>query len=335
MRPWPIAGLLWGLLALAAWPAGAQTSLLNVSYDPTRELYAEMDRIFEKEWQKKTGKPIQVRSSHGGSGAQARAVIDGLAADVVTLGVASDIDAIARSTSLIPKDWRKKLPNDSSPYYSTILLVVRKGNPKNIKDWPDLIKPGVEVILPNPKTSAGARWSYMAAWGYALAANGGDEARTRDFIKALYHNVVVLDTGARAATISFVQRRQGDVLVAWEDDALLAVERLGRGELEIVVPSISIRAEPVVAVVEGNVERRGTQAAAAAYLQFLYTPEGQELSAKHYYRPNDPTVAARWSQRFIDLPMLSIEKDFGGWAQVQAKHFATGGVFDQIYQPGP
>lgn len=336
-RPLLTAALTMTLMvagAMAAGPVMAETSLLNVSYDPTRELFAEVDRIFPQRWAATSGEVVAVRSSHGGSGAQARSVIDGLEADVVSLGVQSDIDAIAAKTGLVPKDWRALLPNNASPYYSTVLLVVRKGNPKGIHDWADLTKPGIAVITPNPKTSAGARWNYLAAWGFALKASGGSEEAARAFVKALYANVAVLDSGARGSTVSFVQRRQGDVLIAWEDDALLAVNELAKDGLEIVAPSISIRAEPVVAVVRGVAERHGTLKVAEAYVRFLYSPEGQELCAKHYYRPNDPTVAVRWTSRFVAVPMLTVDGDFGGWPAAQAKHFADGGVFDQLYQPG-
>jgi sulfate/thiosulfate transport system substrate-binding protein len=330
MRLTPLVALL--TLSLAR-VAAAQTSFLNVSYDPTRELYAEVNKGFAERWQQQTGQKVTFRSSHGGSGAQARAVIDGLEADVVTLGMQSDIDAIAEKSGLIAADWQSKLPNHSVPYTSTILFVVRKGNPKNIKDWPDLVKPGISVITPNPKTSGGARWNYLAAYGYALRANNNDEAKARDFLSRLYRNVAVLDSGARGATITFANRGQGDVLIAWEDDANLAVKEMGPNRLEIVVPSISIKAEPTVAIVDKVVDRRGTRALADAYLRFLYTPEGQELAADHYYRPIDATVAARHVKDFPQVPTFSID-DFGGWRKVQAQHFSDGGVFDQIYHPG-
>jgi sulfate transport system substrate-binding protein len=313
--------------------AAAQTTFLNVSYDPTRELYAEVNKVFAARWEQQTGQKVVLRSSHGGSGAQARAVIEGLEADVVTLALQSDIDAIADKSGLIAADWQAKLPNHSVPYTSTILFVVRKGNPKHIKDWSDLIRPDVSVITPNPKTSGGARWNFMAAWGYALRANNNDEAKAREFVGRLFKNVAVLDSGARGSTITFANRGQGDVLIAWEDDANLAVNEMGKNKLEIVVPSITIKAEPTVAIVDKVVDRRGTRALADAYLRFLYTPEGQEIAAKHYYRPIDPAVAARHAQDFPAVPTFSIDA-FGGWRSVQAKFFSDGGVFDQIYQPG-
>ena len=321
------------LFALSPAMAGART-LLNVSYDPTRELYAAVDKAFAESWKKSTGELVAIRVSHGGSGAQARAVIDGLEADVVTLGVQSDIDAIADRAGLIAGDWRERLPNRSVPYTSTILFVVRKGNPKGIHDWPDLIRPGVSVITPNPKTSSGARWNFLAAWGYALRAPGGNAAKARAFVTELYRHVPVLDSGARGATITFSQRNQGDVLIAWEDDANLAVKELGPGKLEIVVPSVSIRAEPVAAVVDKIVDRHGTRALAEAYLRFLYTPEGQEIAARHYYRPLDPAVAARYAQQFPPIPTFTVDEVFGGWRKAQPEYFGDGGVFDQIYQPG-
>ncbi len=331
MRRLALAALM--VLGLAA-PALAQTSLLNVSYDPTRELYAEVNKAFAASWEKQTGEKLTIRSSHGGSGAQARAVIDGLEADVVTLALQSDIDAIADRSGLIAEDWRDKLPNHSVPYTSRILLVVRKGNPKHIKDWGDLARPGIAVITPNPKTSGGARWNYLAAWGYALRQPGGSEASAREFVSKVYHNVTVLDSGARGSTITFAQRNQGDVLIAWEDDAILAVNELGRDRLEIVVPSITIQAEPVVAVVDKVVDRRGTRKEAEAYLRFLYSPEGQEIIAANHYRPIDKAVAAQTASQFPAVPVFTVDELFGGWRAVQAKHFADGGVFDQIYQPG-
>lgn len=313
--------------------AVAQTTLLNVSYDPTRELYADINKVFAARWQAKAGERVTIRTSHGGSGAQARSVIDGLEADVVTLGLEPDIDAIAARTGLIAADWRSRLPNQAVPYSSTIVFVVRKGNPKQIKDWPDLIKPGIAVITPNPKTSAGARWNYLAAWGYALQALGG-ENKARDFVRELYRHVPILDSGARGATITFAQRGQGDVLLAWEDDAFLAVNELGRDKLEIIAPPTSIKAEPVVAVVDKIVDRHHTRVVAEAYLNFLYSPEGQEIIAKHFYRPILPEVAARYAGRFPQVTMFTVDGLLGGWPAVQAAHFADGGVFDQIYQPG-
>ena len=322
------------LVAALVRPVMADTTLLNVSYDPTRELYADIDKAFAADWTQKTGEVIDVRSSHGGSGAQARAVIEGLDADVVTLALQSDIDAIADRAHLIVPDWQDKLPDHAVPYTSTILFVVRKGNPKHIKDWPDLIRPGVSVITPNPKTSGGARWNYLAAWGYALRANGGDQAKARDFVKQLYAHVPVLDAGARGSTITFAQRRQGDVLLAWEDDANLAVNTLGQGSLEIVVPSVTIKAEPVVAVVDKVVDRRGTRKQAEAYLNFLYSPQGQDIIARHYYRPINQAVAAKYAKLFPAVPTFTVDEMFGGWRKAQAEHFADGGIFDQIYQPG-
>jgi sulfate transport system substrate-binding protein len=311
----------------------SHSTLLNVSYDPTRELYADINQAFAAEHHLATGADVTIRMSHGGSGAQARAVIDGLEADVVTLALQPDIDAIARRSGLVAADWRDRLPNHAVPYTSTILFVVRKGNPKHIKDWSDLVRPGVSVITPNPKTSGGARWNYLAAWGYALRANANDETRARQFIAALFHNVAVLDSGARGATITFAQRHQGDVLIAWEDDANLAVREMGAGQLEIVVPSITIRADPVAAVVDKIVDRHGTRALAEAYLSYLYTPAGQEIIARHFYRPIDPTVLARHAADFPNVPTFGIES-LGGWDAAQTKHFGDGGIFDQIYQPG-
>jgi sulfate transport system substrate-binding protein len=304
-----------------------------VSYDPTRELYADFNKAFARHWKEQTGQSVTIRASHGGSGAQARAVIDGLEADVVTLALAWDVDAIARA-NLIPEDWQKRLPNNSSPYTSTIVFVVRKGNPKQIRDWQDLVKPDVKVITPNPKTSGGARWNYLAGWGWALKKNDGDEAKARAYVAALYKNVAVLDSGARGATITFAQRRQGDVLITWENEAFRTVEEIGRDKFEIVVPSVSIRAEPPVAVVDAVVDKRGTRALAEAYLQYLYTPEGQEIAAKHYYRPRLNEVAVRNGSRFPELELFTVGEVFGGWAKAQATHFADNGVFDQIYAPG-
>ena len=309
-----------------------QTTLLNVSYDPTRELYQEFNAAFAKYWKAKSGQTVTVRQSHGGSGAQARAVIDGLPADVVTLALAYDVDAIAQA-GLIAPGWQKRLPQNSAPYTSTIVFLVRKGNPKGIKDWSDLARPGVAVITPNPKTSGGARWNYLAAWGYALKQPGGDETKARDFVTKVFRNVPVLDSGARGSTVTFVQRGIGDVLLAWENEARLALAE-AKSPVEIVVPSLSILAEPPVAVVDGVVSRKGTQALAEAYLSYLYSPEGQEIAAKHYYRPTDPQVAAKHAASFPKLNLFSIEQVFGGWQQAQKKHFADGGMFDQIYKPG-
>ena len=320
-----------GLGFLLAGPAQADTTLLNVSYDPTRELYQEVNAAFAAQWRQRTGETVTFRMSHGGSGKQARAVIDGLEADVVTLALAYDVDAIFDHGGLLNRDWQKELPENSAPYTSTIVFLVRKGNPKGIKDWDDLVKPGVQVITPNPKTSGGARWNYLAAWGYALDKFGGDEAKVLDFMSALLRNVPVLDTGARGATNTFVQRGIGDVLLAWENEALLSRQKLVGEAVEIVVPSISILAEPSVAVVDKIAERHGTAKAARAYLEFLYTPEGQEIAAKHYYRPRDSRVAAKYAAQFPAVKTFTIDSLFGGWRKVQAAHFADGGTFDQVY----
>ncbi len=306
-----------------------RVTLLNVSYDPTRELYVDFNAAFARYWKAKTGQDVRVDQSHGGSGKQARSVIDGLAADVVTLALAADIDAIATAAKLLPLNWQTLLPDDSSPYTSTIVFLVRKGNPKAIQDWGDLVRPGVAVITPNPKTSGGARWNYLAAWAWARAQPRGDEASAREFVRRLYQNVPVLDTGARGATTTFAQRGLGDVLLAWENEALLAVRELGADKLQIVVPSVSILAEPAVAVVDGVALRRGTREVAMAYLGYLYSKEGQEIIARHDYRPRDPEVGGRYAARFPQLKLATIA-DFGGWAQVQRTHFSDGGVFDQI-----
>jgi len=314
--------------------AAADTSLLNVSYDPTREFYKAFNAAFAKYWQTKTGETVKVESSHGGSGKQARAVIDGLEADVVTLALAYDIDEISSRGGLIAPDWQTRLPNNSTPYTSTIVFLVRKGNPKGIHDWADLIKGDTQVITPNPKTSGGARWNYLAAWGYALKANNGDEAKAKEYIAALFKHVPVLDTGARGATTTFVQRGIGDVLIAWENEALLALKELGPDQFEMVVPSISILAEPPVAVVDKIVDKHGTRKVAEAYLQYLYSPEGQEIAAENYYRPRDPQVAAKYAANFPKVSLFTINDDiFGGWQKTQKKHFNDGGIFDQIYQP--
>jgi sulfate/thiosulfate transport system substrate-binding protein len=319
-------------LALAiAVPASAQ-QILNVSYDPTRELYTAFNAAFAKYWKGKTGKTVSVRASHGGSGSQARAVADGLDGDVVTLALAYDIDAIATS-GLIDKNWQKRLPQNSSPYTSTIVFLVRKGNPKGIKDWGDLIRPGVQVITPNPKTSGGARWNYLAAWEYAKRRPGGSDATAKQFITALFKNVPVLDSGARGATTTFVQRGIGDVLLAWENEAYLALAE-EKGKVEIVTPSLSILAEPPVAVVDKVVARKGTKAVAEEYLKYLYTPEGQEIAAKNHYRPRDEKVLARYASTFAKVQLFTIDQAFGGWQKAQKTHFADGGTFDQIYTPG-
>src|SRR3954464_12292189 len=322
------------LLLVLPLAAHAQVTLLNVSYDPTRELYQAYNAAFAKHWQQQSGQKVAVKQSHGGSSKQARAVIDGLDADVVTLALAYDIDEIAARAKLLPADWQKRLPNNSAPYTSTIIFLVRKGNPKGIKDWPDLARPGVSVITPNPKTSGGARWNYLAAWGNALRRPGGSEATAREFVGALYRNVPVLDAGARGSTTTFVERGIGDVLIAWENEALLAVKELGPDKFEIVAPSVSILAEPPVAVVDRVAGKHGTKAVAQAYLEYLYTDAGQEIAARHFYRPRMPTVAAKYRAQFPELNLVTVNDVFGGWAKAQAQFFADGAVFDQIYQPG-
>jgi sulfate/thiosulfate-binding protein len=327
--------ILGALLALAgAGTARAQVKLLNVSYDPTRELYQDVNQAFGKQWQQKTGQTVDISQSHGGSGKQARSVIDGLDADVVTLGLAYDIDAIAEKSGRIAKDWQKRLPDNSSPYTSTIVFVVRKGNPRGIKDWDDLVKPGTIVVAPNPKTSGGARWAYLAAWGYALQRPGGSDASAREFVKKLYKNVPVLDSGARGSTTTFGQRGIGQVLVSWENEAYLLVNELGKDKFEIVNPSVSILAEPPVAVVDRNVDKHGTRAVAEAYLKFLYSDEGQEIAVKNHYRPRTAAVVAKHAGTFPKIKLFTIDQVFGGWQKAQATHFADGGTFDQIYQPG-
>ncbi|CAJ0781902.1 Sulfate-binding protein [Ralstonia psammae] len=313
--------------------AHAATTLLNVSYDPTRELYKEINTEFAKKWKAETGEDITLRASHGGSGKQARSVIDGLDADVVTLALGYDIDAIAEK-GLTGKDWQKRLPHNASPYTSTIVFLVRKGNPKGIKDWNDLVKPGIAVITPNPKTSGGARWNYLAAWAYALKQPGGSDGAARDFVQKLYKNVPVLDSGARGATTTFTERGIGDVLIAWEDEALLASRVEGKDKFDVVVPSISILAEPPVAVVDKVADKKGTRKAAEAYLKFLYTPQGQEIGAKNFYRPTDPAVAKKHEAEFPKVKLVTIDDTFGGWQKAQKTHFADGGQFDQLYQPG-
>ncbi|WP_340317758.1 sulfate ABC transporter substrate-binding protein [Rhizorhabdus argentea] len=320
--------------ALAAVPAtvvqAAPVQLLNVSYDPTRELYVAVNAAFARSWKAQTGQDVTIRQSHGGSGKQARSVIDGLPADVVTLALAYDIDEISSRGKLLPANWQSRLPNASAPYYSTIVFLVRKGNPKNIRDWDDLVKPGVKVITPNPKTSGGARWNYLAAWGYAQRKTGS-VAGARDYLVKLFRNVPVLDSGARGSTTTFVQRGQGDVLLAWENEAFLAVNQLGKGKFDIVVPSVSILAEPPVALVDANVDKKGTRKAAEAYLRFLYTPAAQQIIAKNYYRPRNPQVAAQYKGQFPNVALFTI-KNFGGWAKAQAVHFNDGGLFDQILE---
>jgi sulfate/thiosulfate-binding protein len=312
---------------------GGNVTLLNVSYDPTRELYQDFNAAFAKYWKAKTGQTVTVEQSHGGSAKQARAVIDGLQADVVTLALAYDIDAISEHAGLLPADWQKHLPENSTPYTSTIVFLVRKGNPKHIKDWDDLVKPGISVITPNPKTSGGARWNYLAAWAYALNRPGGNEAKAQDFVKRLYRNVPVLDSGARGSTTTFVQREIGDVLIAWENEAFLSRKELGQDKVEIVEPSISILAEPPVAVVDKVVDKKGTRAVAEAYLNYLYTPEGQEIAAKNYYRPRMESVAKKYASTFPKLKLVTVDDVFGGWQKAQKQFFADGGIFDQIYQP--
>ena len=329
------------LLALLAAPAAGvaqgapkPVTVLNVSYDPTRELYEDFNRRFAAYWKGKTGQEVTVRQSHGGSGKQARSVIDGLGADVVTLALAYDIDQIAEKGGSLPANWQSRLPNNSSPYTSTIVFLVRKGNPKGIKDWGDLIKPGVSVITPNPKTSGGARWNYLAAWAWALRQPGGNDAKATEYVTRLYRNVPVLDAGARGSTTTFVERGIGDVLLAWENEALLAIKELGPGKFEIVAPSLSILAEPPVAVVDKMAGKHGTKEVAQAYLEYLYTPAGQEIAAKHFYRPRDEKVAAKYAAEFPKVSLITIDEVFGGWKQAHQAHFADGAVFDQIYQPG-
>ncbi|MDX9740579.1 MAG: sulfate ABC transporter substrate-binding protein [Gammaproteobacteria bacterium] len=331
--------LVKSLIAVAALSAAsivhaASVDLLNVSYDPTRELYADYNKAFAAHWKEKSGQDVHVRQSHGGAGKQARAVIDGLEADVVTLALAYDIDAIHEKAGLIPADWQSRLPHNSAPYTSTIVFLVRKGNPKNIRDWDDLVKPGVGVITPNPKTSGGARWNYLAAWAYGLQKYGSEDA-ARDFVAKLYKNVPVLDSGARGSTTTFVQRGIGDVFLSWENEAFLALNELGPDKFEIVLPSLSILAEPPVTIVDRNVDKHGTREVAQAYLDFLYSPEGQRLAAKHYYRPREPQHASvKDRERFPELNLVTIDEVFGGWQKAQKTHFGDGGVFDQIYQIG-
>ena len=327
----PLAALLLLSAALAAPAIQAQT-LLNVSYDPTRELYEDYNAAFAKQWKAKTGKALTVKQSHGGSGKQARTIIDGLPADVATLALGYDIDALVTQGKLLPANWQSRLPHNSSPYTSTVVFVVRKGNPKKIKDWGDLVKPGVSVITPNPKTSGGARWNYLAAYAWALAQPGGNDATAQAYIGKLYKNVPVLDTGARGSTTTFAQRGIGDVAISWENEAFLMLDELGRDKLEIVVPSISILAEPPVAVVDKVALRRGTADLARAYLEYLYSKEAQEIIAKHHYRPRDSEVAAKYASVFPKIKLVTIA-DFGGWAKAQKQHFGDGGVFDKIYSP--
>lgn len=319
--------------ALAQSAQAADVNLLNVSYDPTRELYQDVNKAFAAHWKATSGDNLKIRQSHGGSGKQARSVIDGLQGDVVTLALAYDIDEIA-ARGLIAPDWQKRLPHNSSPYTSTIVLLVRKGNPKGIKDWSDLAQPGVAVITPNPKTSGGARWNYLAAWGYALKQPGGNDASARDFVTKVFRNVPVLDSGARGSTTTFVERGIGDVLITWENEALLAIKELGPEKFEIVAPTLSILAEPPVAVVDKNVNKRGTRKLAEAYLQYLYTEQGQEIAVQNYYRPVSDKVAKKYASQFPSVKLFTIDEAFGGWSKAQKTHFADGGLFDQIYQPG-
>ncbi len=321
--------LLATALGTAAPSAWADVTLLNVSYDPTRELYQEINQAFGKEWKAQTGETVKINQSHGGSGAQARSVIDGLEADVVTLGLSYDIDAIAEKTGLIGLDWANRLPDNATPYTSLVVFLVRKGNPKHLKDWDDLVKPGVAVITSNPKTSAGGRWAYVAAWGYALHRFGNDETKAKEYLAALFKNVPVLDSGARGSTTTFVQRGIGDVLLAWENEAILAVDELGKNQYDIVIPPVSILAEPPVAVVDKVVDKRGTRAVSEAYLNFLYTPEGQEIAAHNHYRPRDPEVLKRHAKEFPDVTLFTAQS-LGGWQALQKTHFQDGGVFDSI-----
>ena len=325
-----LAGLAFSLAAQAK-----EVTLLNVSYDPTRELYQQINAAFVADWKVKTGDTLTIKQSHGGSSKQARSIIDGLDADVATLGIASDIDALHNNGDLLPAEWQSRLPSDSTPYTSTIVLLVRKGNPKGIKDWADLIKPGIAVITPNSKTSAGARWNFLAAWAYALKANANDEGRAREFIAKLYKNVPVLDSGARAATLTFARRGVGDVLISWESEAYLAQKEFGADKFDIIAPSLSVLAQPPVAIIDKNVKKHGTEKVAEAYLRFLYTPQAQEIIAGNHYRPLDPAVAARHAKGFPKIELVTIQQ-FGGWKAAQPKFFGDGGVFDQIYKaPNP
>jgi sulfate transport system substrate-binding protein len=322
-----------GALLATGGAARAQVKLLNVSYDPTRELYQDVNKAFGAKWKQQTGQSVEVSQSHGGSGKQARSVIDGLEADVVTLALAYDVDAIAEKSGRIAADWAKKLPNHGVPYTSTVVFVVRKGNPRQVHDWSDLVKAGTVVVTPNPKTSGGGRWSYLAAWAWARQ-KFGDDGKAREYVRALYKNVPVLDSGARGSTITFAQRGIGHVLLAWENEAQLLVNEMGRDKFEVVFPSVSILAEPPVAVVDKNVDKHGTRAVAEAYLQFLYSDEGQEIGAKHHYRPLDAAAFARHAAQFPKIKVISVDEGFGGWKKAQATHFADGAIFDQIYQPG-
>ncbi len=326
-----LATIVGGASAVVA--AGGNSTLLNVSYDPTREFYQEYNSAFSKYWKNKTGESVTIKQSHAGSGKQARSVIDGLEADVVTLALAYDIDAISNIAGLLPSNWQSRLPSNSTPYTSTIVFLVRKGNPKNIRDWDDLVRPGISVITPNPKTSGGARWNYLAAYGYALRRWGGDQRKATEFVTGLFRNVPVLDSGARGSTTTFAQRGLGDVLLAWENEAFLAINQLGSDRFQIVTPSVSILAEPPVALIDRVAAKHGSRAVAQAYLEYLYSPEGQEIAARHYYRPHLPTVADRYATRFPQLKMFTIREMFGNWDAVHKAHFSDGGIFDQIYRP--
>ena len=328
-----LTGIAVGTVLAAALPAYADVTLLNVSYDPTRELYQEYNAAFAKHWKATSQEVVTINQSHGGSGKQARAVIDGLDADVVTLALGYDVTALAEK-KLIPADWQKRLPHNASPYTSTIVFLVRKGNPKQIKDWNDLIKPGIGIVTPNPKTSGGARWNYLAAWAYALKQPGGNDDKAREYVGKLFKNVKVLDSGARGATTSFTERGIGDVLLAWENEAYLAVKELGPEKFDIVTPSLSILAEPPVSVVDKVVDKKGPRKIATAYLEYLYSPEGQEIAARNYYRPRDAKVAAKYAKQFAKVNLITIDEVFGGWDKAQKTHFADGGSFDQIYEPG-
>ncbi len=328
-----VLATLLALSAIGVPLAHADVTLLNVSYDPTRELYQAFNAAFARQWQATTGEKVTIRQSHAASGKQARAVIDGLDADVVTLALAGDIDEIANKGKLVPTDWQKRLPHNSTPYTSTIVFVVRKGNPKAIGDWDDLVKPNVSVVTPNPRTSGGARWNYLAAWEYAKRKYGGDD-KAKEFVARLYRNVPVLDSGARGSTTTFVERAVGDVLLAWENEALLAVKTFGPDRFEIIVPSLSILAEPPVALVDRNADRKGTRKVAEAYLQYLYSPEGQEIAARNFYRPTDPKIAAKYGEQFPRLTLATIDDAFGGWSNATKTHFVDGGMFDRIYVPG-
>lgn len=331
-----ILTIVLAFLAAGVVPAvwAAKTEILNVSYDPTREFYQEYNKAFRKHWKEMAGEDVAILQSHGGSGKQARSVIDGLEADVVTLALAYDVNALYEKANLIPKTWQERLPDNSSPYTSTIVFLVRKGNPKQIRDWKDLARPGIRVITPNPKTSGGARWNYLAAWGYALKEWEGDEGKAKEFLKAIFKNAPVLDTGARGSTVTFVERRIGDVLIAWENEAYLVANELAAGECEIVTPSLSVLAEPPVTVVDGNIDRRGTRQYAEEYLKYLYSPVGQEIAARHYYRPRLKSVADKYADRFGRLELITVDEAFGGWAAAHQKHFTEGGVFDEVTQGG-